>query len=69
MLTGLGHIAFRVTDLEKARDFYCNKLGLREVFRLERKHDHRTGSFISRLPRSLHRTTPQYQYASKGNLF
>lgn len=39
MLTGLGHIAFRVADLEKSRDFYCNKLGLREVFRLERKND------------------------------
>jgi lactoylglutathione lyase len=39
MLTGLGHIAFRVTDLEKARNFYCNKLGLREVFRLESKND------------------------------
>lgn len=39
MLTGLGHIAFRVTDLEKSRDFYCNKLGLREVFRLQRKND------------------------------
>jgi hypothetical protein len=23
MLTGLGHIAFCVTDLEKSRDFYC----------------------------------------------
>lgn len=39
MLTGIGHIALRVTDLEKSRDFYCKILGLREVFRLERKND------------------------------
>lgn len=37
MITGLGHTAFRIRDLEQALDFYCNKLGLREVFRLERE--------------------------------
>ncbi|QBD76531.1 VOC family protein [Ktedonosporobacter rubrisoli] len=37
MITGLGHVAFRITDLEKALDFYCNKLGFREAFRLERE--------------------------------
>ncbi|HTK07935.1 MAG TPA: VOC family protein [Ktedonobacteraceae bacterium] len=37
MITGLGHVAFRVTDLEKSLDFYCNKLGFREAFRLDRE--------------------------------
>lgn len=36
MITGIGHVAFRVTDLERALDFYCAKLGLREAFRLDR---------------------------------
>jgi catechol 2,3-dioxygenase-like lactoylglutathione lyase family enzyme len=35
MITGIGHIAFRVTDLERSLDFYCSKLGLREAFRLD----------------------------------
>jgi lactoylglutathione lyase len=37
MITGLGHVAFRITDLEKALDFYCTKLGFTEAFRLERE--------------------------------
>jgi lactoylglutathione lyase len=37
MLTGIGHVAFRVRDLQRALDFYCGKLGLREAFRLERE--------------------------------
>lgn len=36
MITGIGHLAFRITDLERALDFYCDKLGFREAFRLER---------------------------------
>jgi lactoylglutathione lyase len=40
MITGLGHIAFRITDLEKSLDFYCNKLGFREAFRLEREGEY-----------------------------
>jgi lactoylglutathione lyase len=36
MITGIGHVAFRITDLERALDFYCGKLGFREAFRLER---------------------------------
>ena len=35
MITGIGHVAFRVTDLAQARDFYCNKLGFNEAFHLE----------------------------------
>ena len=37
MITGIGHVAFRVTDLERALDFYCTRLGLREAFRLDRE--------------------------------
>jgi lactoylglutathione lyase len=37
MFTGIGHLAFRVTNLHRSRDFYCNKLGFREAFRLERE--------------------------------
>jgi len=37
MITGLGHIAFRITNLEQSLDFYCNKLGFQEAFRLERE--------------------------------
>ena len=37
MITGIAHVAFRVTDLEAALDFYCTKLGFREAFRLERE--------------------------------
>ena len=37
MITGIGHVAFRITDLARALDFYCNKLGFREAFRLERE--------------------------------
>jgi lactoylglutathione lyase len=36
MITGIGHVAFRVTDLERALDFYCRTLGFREAFRMER---------------------------------
>ena len=37
MITGIGHVAFRITDLARTLDFYCNKLGFREAFRLERE--------------------------------
>ncbi len=37
MITGLGHVAFRITDLDKALDFYCKTLGFREAFRLDRE--------------------------------
>jgi len=36
MITGIGHVAFRITDLGRALDFYCGGLGFREAFRLER---------------------------------
>jgi len=31
-LNALAHLAFKVTDMEKSLDFYCNKLGFRRVF-------------------------------------
>jgi catechol 2,3-dioxygenase-like lactoylglutathione lyase family enzyme len=37
MITGIGHVAFRVTSLQKALDFYCNKLGFSEAFHLDRE--------------------------------
>jgi lactoylglutathione lyase len=37
MIKGLGHVAFRVTDLDKSLNFYCQKLGFREAFRLDRE--------------------------------
>lgn len=37
MITGLGHVAFRITDLDRALDFYCSKLGFEEAFRLDRE--------------------------------
>ncbi len=37
MITGIGHVAFRVTRLDRALDFYCGKLGFREAFRLDRE--------------------------------
>jgi catechol 2,3-dioxygenase-like lactoylglutathione lyase family enzyme len=36
MITGIGHVAFRITDLDRALTFYCDILGLREAFRLDR---------------------------------
>jgi lactoylglutathione lyase len=37
MITSIGHVAFRVTSLQRALDFYCTKLGFSEAFRLERE--------------------------------
>jgi lactoylglutathione lyase len=37
VITGIGHAAFHITDLDSALDFYCNKLGFREAFRLDRE--------------------------------
>lgn len=34
MIVGLGHVAFRISDLESSLDFYCGKLGLAEAFRM-----------------------------------
>jgi lactoylglutathione lyase len=34
MITGIGHTAYAVSDLEASLRFYCTHLGLREAFRL-----------------------------------
>ena len=34
MITGIGHAAYGVSNLERSLDFYCRGLGLREAFRL-----------------------------------
>ena len=36
MITGIGHAAYRVRDVEASLDFYCNKLGRQEMFRFNR---------------------------------
>jgi lactoylglutathione lyase len=35
-ITGLGHAAIKVTDLERSLDFYVNKLGFPEMMRLHK---------------------------------
>jgi lactoylglutathione lyase len=63
MITGLGHVAFRVTELDRALDFYCRILGFREAFRLDREGDPSPwivyvqvapGHFIELFPGSKH---------------
>lgn len=36
VITGIGHVAFVISDLERSLDFYCNKLGFRRAFQLDR---------------------------------
>ncbi len=36
MITGIGHAAFRVRDLEQSLHFYCELLGLRRAFDMDR---------------------------------
>jgi lactoylglutathione lyase len=37
MITGIGHLAFRIADLERSLHFYCDILGFEEAFRLDRE--------------------------------
>lgn len=39
MITGIAHLAFNVSDMEKSIDFYCNKLGFTDAFELRDKDD------------------------------
>jgi len=34
MITGIGHAAFAVRDIDASLGFYCGRLGLKEAFRL-----------------------------------
>ncbi len=36
VITGIGHAAFNISNLERAREFYCKKLGFKEAFTLDR---------------------------------
>ena len=36
MITGIGHVAFRVRDIEQSKAFYCDGLGLRHAFDIDR---------------------------------
>ena len=36
-IVGIGHIAIRVKDIDRTLDFYRDKLGFKEMFRLERE--------------------------------
>lgn len=35
-ISGIGHVAIRVKEIERSIDFYVNKLGFQEMFRLDR---------------------------------
>lgn len=35
-ITSIGHVAIRVKDIKRSLDFYVNKLGFKEMFRLDR---------------------------------
>ena len=35
-ITGIGHVAIKVTDLERSLDYYVNKLGFAEMMRLNK---------------------------------
>ena len=37
MITAIGHVAFVISDLDRSLDFYCNKLGFRRAFQLDRE--------------------------------
>jgi catechol 2,3-dioxygenase-like lactoylglutathione lyase family enzyme len=36
MITGIGHAAFRVRDLEQSLHFYCDLLGMERAFNIDR---------------------------------
>jgi lactoylglutathione lyase len=36
MITGLGHVAIRISNLDVALAYYCDGLGFQEAFRLDR---------------------------------
>ena len=36
-IVGIGHIAIRVKDIDRTLDFYRDRLGFKEMFRLERE--------------------------------
>ena len=39
MVKEIAHLAFKVTDMEEAQDYYINKLGFTKAFEIKRKPD------------------------------
>ena len=58
------HTMVRVTDVEKSLDFYCNKLGMREVRRTESEAGRFTLIFLAaprgRRPRNGQKRRPSW---------
>ena len=52
MITGIGHVAFRVRDIDRAKAFYCDGLGLRHAFDLDR--DGNRIELMQMMPGCLH---------------
>jgi lactoylglutathione lyase len=38
MITGINHIGLKVIDMERSLDFYCNKLGFKKAFELNKQN-------------------------------
>ena len=34
LITGISHLAFNVSDMDRSIDFYCNSLGLKKIFEI-----------------------------------
>ena len=77
MITGIGHAAFRVTDIDRALDFYCGKLGLRRAFHLDREGTPSPwivylqvapGSFIELFPGAVGRAPESEETAGYSHL-
>ncbi|MGH7911134.1 MAG: VOC family protein [Candidatus Dormibacteraceae bacterium] len=77
MITGLGHVAFRITDLERALDFYCGTLGFREAFRLDKEGEPSPwivyvhvapGQFLELFPRAEGEVRPRSRAAGYNHL-
>lgn len=38
MIKGINHMGFKVVDMERSLDFYCNKLGFKKAFELNQSN-------------------------------
>lgn len=46
MITGISHACYLVTDLDRAVDFWCNKMGLKKAFDLNLRGGEVRGVFL-----------------------
>ena len=46
MITGIAHVCYTVTDLDRSVAFYCDKLGLKPAFAFINDQGQRTGQYI-----------------------